>query len=95
MKKILFAMVFSFSMMSAVCFASPISVPESGSIVGISDSEITGSPVIENGSILGIKDDDIEYTRGCCSHHRGVAYCDSSTGRIVCNDGTYSPSCGC
>jgi hypothetical protein len=34
-------------------------------------------------------------TRGCCSWHGGVDYCDSSVGRYVCNDGTYSPSCGC
>ena len=34
-------------------------------------------------------------TRGCCSWHGGVSYCDSSVGRYVCNDGTYSPSCGC
>lgn len=34
-------------------------------------------------------------TSGCCSWHGGVSYCDSSVGRYVCNDGTYSPSCGC
>jgi hypothetical protein len=34
-------------------------------------------------------------TRGCCSWHGGVSYCDSSAGRYVCNDGTYSTSCGC
>ncbi|MDO8620965.1 MAG: excalibur calcium-binding domain-containing protein [Candidatus Levybacteria bacterium] len=34
-------------------------------------------------------------TSGCCSWHGGVAYCDSSVGTYVCNDGTYSPSCGC
>lgn len=33
--------------------------------------------------------------RGCCSHHKGVSGYDSSTGRIVCKDGTYSPSCVC
>ena len=33
--------------------------------------------------------------RGCCSWHDGVSYCDTSVGRYVCNDGTYSPSCGC
>lgn len=87
--------VFALLVMSTACFASPDSSVEKGSIIGISDSDVTGSPVIENGSILGIKDDDVEYTRGCCSHHKGVGYCDSSTGRIVCNDGTYSPSCGC
>jgi len=31
--------------------------------------------------------------RGCCSWHGGVSGC--SSGRIVCNDGTYSPSCTC
>jgi len=33
--------------------------------------------------------------RGCCSYHGGVSGCDTSVGRQVCNDGTYSPSCGC
>lgn len=32
---------------------------------------------------------------GCCSWHGGVSYCDTSVGRKVCNDGTYSPSCTC
>lgn len=32
---------------------------------------------------------------GCCSWHGGESYCDSTTGRWVCNDGTYSPSCTC
>lgn len=31
--------------------------------------------------------------RGCCSWHGGVSGC--SNGKIVCNDGTYSPSCTC
>lgn len=33
--------------------------------------------------------------RGCCSYHGGIAYCDSSVGQYVCNDGEYSPTCGC
>lgn len=33
--------------------------------------------------------------RGCCSYHGGQAYCDSSVGRWVCQDGTYSPTCTC
>ena len=33
--------------------------------------------------------------RGCCSWHGGVSGCDSESGRLVCNDSTYSPSCGC
>lgn len=32
---------------------------------------------------------------GCCSWHGGVDGCDYDVGRQVCNDGTYSPSCGC
>ena len=31
---------------------------------------------------------------GCCSWHGGVAGCDYS-GRVVCNDGSLSPSCTC
>ena len=33
--------------------------------------------------------------RGCCSWHGGVCGCDDATDRIVCCDGTYSPSCRC
>lgn len=33
--------------------------------------------------------------QGCCSHHGGQSYCDTSVGSWVCNDGTYSPTCGC
>lgn len=33
--------------------------------------------------------------QGCCSWHGGVSYCDTSVGRYVCSDGTYSPSCDC
>ncbi|MCM8787531.1 MAG: hypothetical protein NC935_05700 [Candidatus Omnitrophica bacterium] len=34
-------------------------------------------------------------TRGCCSWHGGVCGCDTSVGRQICCDGTYSPSCTC
>lgn len=37
----------------------------------------------------------VEAGRGCCSYHGGQSYCDTSVGRWVCNDGTYSPTCGC
>jgi hypothetical protein len=33
--------------------------------------------------------------QGCCSWHGGVDGCDRDVGSLVCNDGTYSPSCGC
>lgn len=32
--------------------------------------------------------------RGCCSWHNGVCGC-SSAGRVICCDGTKSPSCTC
>lgn len=33
--------------------------------------------------------------RGCCSHHGGVCGCDEAKDRIICCDGTLSPSCTC
>lgn len=36
-----------------------------------------------------------EARSGCCSWHGGVCGCDTSVGRQVCCDGSYSPSCGC
>jgi hypothetical protein len=33
--------------------------------------------------------------KGCCSWHGGVLGCDNNTGRLICRDGTYSPSCTC
>lgn len=32
---------------------------------------------------------------GCCSHHGGVAQCNTRTGYATCKDGTASPSCQC
>jgi len=37
---------------------------------------------------------DVYAKRGCCSHHGGVAGC-SYSGRQICADGTYSPTCTC
>ena len=37
---------------------------------------------------------DVYAGRGCCSSHGGVVGC-SPSGRQVCADGTYSPSCTC
>lgn len=31
--------------------------------------------------------------RGCCSHHKGQCGCEG--GRVVCCDGSLSPSCRC
>lgn len=32
--------------------------------------------------------------QGCCSWHGGQCGC-SNSGRVICCDGTYSPSCRC
>jgi len=32
--------------------------------------------------------------RGCCSWHGGVVGCGTN-GRVMCRDGTYSPTCTC
>lgn len=32
---------------------------------------------------------------GCCSHHDGISNRCASNGKILCNDGTASPSCSC
>ena len=36
-----------------------------------------------------------EEQRGCCSWHGGVCGCDSLSGRVICCDGTLSPTCTC
>ena len=36
---------------------------------------------------------EINSNQGCCSWHGGVAAC--SSGRLMCIDGTLSPTCGC
>lgn len=39
-------------------------------------------------------DNDLQMVkRGCCSWHKGV--CGCKNGRVVCCDGTLSPSCTC
>ena len=44
---------------------------------------------------LAVANDLISIERsGCCSWHGGVSGC-SGSGRVVCNDGTLSPSCTC
>ncbi len=32
---------------------------------------------------------------GCCSHHGGQKKCDPKTGRMICMDNRFSPSCTC
>lgn len=38
--------------------------------------------------------DILEAARGCCSHHGGMSG-QCKNGRVVCRDGSISPSCKC
>lgn len=50
--------------------------------------------IINNKSIAKVTLADIEQERsGCCSWHGGV--CGCRNGRVVCCDGTLSPTCRC
>jgi hypothetical protein len=33
--------------------------------------------------------------QGCCSWHAGVDSCDIASDKLLCNDGTLSPTCSC
>lgn len=46
-------------------------------------------------NIFWLKPNIVFAGQGCCSWHDGQNYCDYDIGRWVCNDNTYSPSCGC
>lgn len=37
----------------------------------------------------------VEARSGCCSHHGGVAGCDTATDHQACRDGSDSPTCLC
>lgn len=34
-------------------------------------------------------------TKGCCSRHKGVSKCNTSTHYLMCKDGTQSTNCKC
>lgn len=52
-----------------------------------SDKKVDCDTIIKSG------DKSLIAQSGCCSHHSGVSGC--SGGRVVCNDGSMSPSCTC
>lgn len=47
-------------------------------------------PTTQTDDLPGI----LEAARGCCSRHGGMSG-QCSNGRVVCRDGTLSPSCKC
>ena len=77
--------------------------PEEAKAAGYVPCKVCKPPVAsqsklnkEDNSNLAMLDTNTIVSRsGCCSWHGGQCGCDSSTGRVVCCDGTLSPSCTC
>lgn len=65
-------------------------------ILGIAFATLSFNSTEENSTkefpVVSQKSLEIQQ-RGCCSWHGGVNGC--SGGRVVCSDGSYSPSCTC
>lgn len=76
-----------------LCFVSSVAMADNGKInaCGILDkskAEISNcNKTRYNGYMIDV------VQSGCCSWHGGV--CGCQYGRVVCCDGSYSPSCGC
>jgi len=43
--------------------------------------------------ILMLFTESTSLPRGCCSWHGGILLYNPFTGRVICNDGTKSPTC--
>ncbi len=67
--------------------------------ISLSQANITKTIEIANKKTPTMQELNNLYARrgnqGCCSHHGGVRGCDSNSGKLLCNDGTLSPSCRC
>lgn len=88
-KKLIISMSFCLLLVPAVAFGSPQQQNADA-------QQVKQQEVIDENSIVGSHDPDlVPLQRGCCSHHGGVSDCDSDNGRVICNDGSYSPSCRC
>lgn len=59
----------------------------------LKDSELTSSILNLKLEIVTSNMEQEVARSGCCSWHGGV--CDCVGGRVVCCDGTFSPSCTC
>lgn len=87
-KKLIILMSFCLLLVPAVAFGSPQQQN--------TNAQQVKQEVIDENSIVGSQDPDlVPLKRGCCSWHGGVSGCDDNNGRVICNDGTYSPSCKC
>lgn len=55
---------------------------------------LVNDTIVDCEKIIKSGDKELIAKRGCCSWHGGVCDCGSN-GRVICCDGTYSPSCTC
>ena len=78
-----FSTALLFLLLAAPAFADDLAAPQTF----ISDQCGT---IAQPDELPGI----LEAARGCCSHHGGMSG-QCNNGRVVCRDGTLSPSCKC
>lgn len=83
MKKLLLGLLVA---VSAISF----NLPEAKTAPTLTQKDLTIVQRVLDGKSFQIEAE----RRGCCSWHGGVSYCGYG-GKIVCRDGTYSPSCRC
>ena len=63
----------------------------------LADNPLPMPAIAEQCGIIAQSDDlsgILEAARGCCSHHGGMSG-QCSNGRVVCRDGSISPTCKC
>ena len=79
-----FASAILFLLLAAPAFADEPAAPQAIT------ADQCGPPTQADDPLPGI----LEAARGCCSHHGGMSG-ECSKGRVVCRDGSISPSCKC
>lgn len=91
MKKVLFAMLIVAMFLPTFSFAGDIEEYQKAKNV---DTEAAYIPLLSLNTVENKNITTNEADRsGCCSWHGGVCGCSGS--RVLCCDGTLSPTCGC
>lgn len=82
MKRILILSIIVFALVTAAVAADDVSTTPS-------EAKITSDAAYCSDDLSP----ELLAKRGCCSWHKGVCGCQNN--RVVCCDGTYSPTCTC
>lgn len=68
------------------------------SVPAFADDTTATTPIITDQCGATAQPDDLpgilEVARGCCSHHGGMSG-QCKNGRVICRDGSISPTCKC